>query len=214
MLAIPRRRGPPISRRAAHKRCPLRDIAESRTLLRWENPREFRVVALQALEKIDPGWVQNFLPQSSIDTASLSLKVLERDPSLHCIRQRRYPRSRLNHPIHAVTTNLTENLNLTIPVLNLGGGVGATSRHLIPGNVVHLELRIGLRPARTIVLVRGSHGGSTGFEIAEMSLEDRAKLRALLVKDSGSPQPASAKDRVRRRHAAFRAEPSTPSPEK
>jgi hypothetical protein len=192
----------------------LREIPESRTLLRWENPRELRVVALQALEKIDPGWVQNFLPQSGIDAASLSLKVLERDPSSHCIRQRRYPRARLNHPIHAVTTNLSENLHLTIPVLNLGGGVGATSRHLIPGNVVHLELRIGLRGARAIVLVRGSHGGSTGFEIAEMSLEDRAKLRALLVKDSSSPQPASAKDRVRRRHGAFRAERSTRSPEK
>lgn len=185
----------------------LRDIVETRTLLRWEHPRELRIVALQALEKIDPGWVQNFMPQSGIDDAALSLKPLERDPSSHCIRQRRYPRARLNHPIHAVTTNLTENLSLTIPVLNLGGGVGSTSRHLIPGNTVHLEIRIGLRPARAIVLVRGSHGGSTGFEIAEMSLEDRAKLRAVLAKDSSSPQPASAKDRIRRRMITSRAEP-------
>src|SRR5690348_3100298 len=98
------------------------------------------------------------MPQSGIDAAALALKPLERDPSSHCIRQRRYPRARLNHPIHAVTTNLTENLSITIPVLNLGGGVGSTSRHLIPGNTVHLEIRIGLRPARAIVLVRGSHG--------------------------------------------------------
>lgn len=191
----------------------LRDIVESRSLLRWDHPRELRVVALQALEKIDPGWAQNFMSQSGIDSAALSLKVLERDPASHCIRQRRYPRARLNRTIQAVTTNLTENLSLTIPVLNLGGGVGSTSRHLIPGNIVHLELRIGLRPARAIVLVRGSHGGSTGFEIAEMSLEDRAKLRAVLAKDSSTPQPASAKDRIRRRMTSFRAE-TQPHPEK
>jgi hypothetical protein len=185
----------------------LRDIAETRSVLRWQYPRELRVVALQALEKIDPGWVQNFLPQSGIDAAAFSLKVLERDPSSHCIRQRRYQRLRLNHTVHAVTTGLAENLSLKIQVLNLGGGVATTSRHLIPGSVVHLELRIGLRPARTIVLVRGSIGGATGFEIAEVSLDDRAKIRALLAKDGSSPPAASAKDRVRRRQAAIRPEP-------
>ena len=192
----------------------LRDIVEARTVLRWEHPRELRVVALQTLDKIDPGWVQNFLPHSGIDAAALALKPLERDPSSHCIRQRRYPRLRLNHPVHAVTTNLKENMSLTVPVLNLGGGLGTTTRHLIPGNVVHVEFRIGLRPARAIVLVRGSHGGTTGFEIAEMSLEDRAKLRALLVKDSNAPAPASAKDRVRRRHSAYRVESLPRTPEK
>lgn len=187
----------------------LRDFVESRTVLRWEHPRELRVVSLQALEKIDPGWVQNFLPQSGIDEDALSLKVSERDPTSHCIRQRRYPRLRLNRPINAATTNLNENLNVTIQVLNLGGGVGITSRHLIPGNVVHLEMRIGMRSARAIVLVRGSHSGTTGFEIAEMSLDDRSKLRTLLAKDGSSPQQASAKDRIRRRQAAFRLEPVT-----
>lgn len=192
----------------------LRDIIESRTVLRWEHPRELRVVSLQALEKIDPGWVQNFLPQSGIDEDALSLKVSERDPSSHCIRQRRYPRLRLNRPLQAVTTNLSENIKLTIQVLNLGGGVGITSRHLIPGNVVHLEMRIGMRSARAIVLVRGSHSGTTGFEIAEMSLDDRSKLRALLAKDGNAPQLASAKDRIRRRQATFRLEPVTRPPAK
>lgn len=191
----------------------LREIAESRTMLRWRHPRELRVVALQALERIDPGWVQNFLPQSGIDAASLALKPLERDPSSHCIRQRRYPRLRLNRPVQAVTTDLNENMNLTIPVLNLGGGIGATSRHLVPGNTVHFELHIGLRPARCIVLVRGSRGGVTGFEIAEISLEDRARLRALLVNDSNALLLTSAKDRVRRRHAMYRIE-SPARPEK
>lgn len=191
----------------------LRDIVEARKTLRWEHPRELRVVALQALDKIDPGWVQNFLPQSGIDASSLSLKVSERDPASHCIRQRRYPRLRLNHPVQAVTTNLSENLNLSIQVLNLGGGVAIATRHLIPGNIVHIEFRTGMRSARAIVLVRGSHSGMTGFEIAEMSLEDRAKLRALLVKDGGSPQAASTKDRIRRLQSAFRSQPAA-RPEK
>lgn len=183
----------------------LRDLADTRTVLRWEHPRELRVAALQALQKIDPGWVQNFLPQSGIDAAALALEPLERDPASHCIRQRRYPRLRLNHPLRAMTANLAQNIDLTIQVLNLGGGVGVTRRHLIPGSVVHLELRIGLRPARAIVLVRGSYSGMTGFEIAEMSMDDRSKLRSLLMKDGSSPESASTKNRTRKRVVALRA---------
>ena len=101
----------------------LRKIAEARKAFRWANPSELRLVAAQAMEKIDADWVRNFVPRSGLSAAEFSIVPLDPDPNSSAIRQRRYPRLRLEHPVPASTTNLKENCNVEIPEMALGGGV-------------------------------------------------------------------------------------------
>src|SRR4029077_1244119 len=93
----------------------LRKIAEVRKTWRWANPSELRLVATQAMEKIDAEWARDFIPKSGMSVADLSIEALDSDPSSSAIRQRRYPRVRLDHSMSATTTNLKENCQLEIP---------------------------------------------------------------------------------------------------
>ena len=88
----------------------LRKVAETRKTWRWAHPSELRLVAAQAMDKIDPDWVRDFIPRSGLDTAELSLEILDTDPNSSAIRQRRYPRLRLEHSMWATTTNLREKI--------------------------------------------------------------------------------------------------------
>ena len=75
----------------------LRKVAESRKTWRWAHPSELRVVAAQAMEKIDSEWVRNFISRSGLSVADFSIELLDADPNSSAIRQRRYPRLRLEH---------------------------------------------------------------------------------------------------------------------
>src|SRR5579863_1584284 len=76
----------------------LRKIAETRRAFRWASPSELRLVASQAMEKIDPDWVREFVPRSGLSIAEFSIEPLDVDPESSAIRQRRYPRLRLDRP--------------------------------------------------------------------------------------------------------------------
>ena len=95
--------------RTAGAEAVLRKVAEARKAFRWANPSELRLVAAQAMEKIDPEWVRNFMSKSGLSLAEFSIEPLDSDPESSAIRQRRYPRLRLEHPVSATTTNLKEN---------------------------------------------------------------------------------------------------------
>ena len=118
----------------------LRKIAETRRAFRWASPSELRLVASQAMEKIDPEWVRDFVPRSGLSVAEFSIEPLDLDTESSAIRQRRYPRLRLEHSVAATTTNLKENCRLEIPELTLGGGVAVCEQSLHPGSLVNLRL--------------------------------------------------------------------------
>ncbi len=177
----------------------LRGIAETKQVWRWVYPGELRIVAAQALGKIDPDWAQDFLPRSGFEPGELSLEALDRDADSSCIRQRRYRRLRLAKPLTAVTTNLRENCHLEIQALNLGGGVAGADRHFPPGTVLALKINSGLRSMRAQVFVRDAQARTMAFEIADISLEDRARLRRLLADLGSTPPSGSPKNRSRRR---------------
>jgi hypothetical protein len=177
----------------------LRRIVEAKQLWRWAHPSELRIVAAQALQKIDPDWMRDFLPRSGLDLAETSLAPLDPDPQSSCVRQRRYPRLRLARPLAAVTTNLRENCRLEIQIMNLNGGLATSERFLTPGTSLALKINPGLRPVCVEAFVRDARARATGFEIADIRLEDRGRLRRILVELGGSPLAASPEDRSRRR---------------
>ena len=176
----------------------LRKVAEAKKAWRWTNPSELRLVAAQALEKIDPEWARHFIPQSDLSVAELAIEILDRDPNSSAIRQRRYPRLRLERPVPAVTANLKENFRMDIPEMALGGGVALCEQSLHPGSVVELRLNPNAKPVRAQAIVRDANTQARAFEVIDMELEERAKLRKLLVQLGSAQKQTSSQERNRR----------------
>ena len=176
----------------------LRKIAETRKVFGWASASELRVVATQAMEKIDPEWAKSFLPSSGLSVAELSIEVLDPDPNSSAIRQRRYPRMRLERPVPATTTNLKENCHMEIPEMTLGGGVAFCDASLHPGTVVGIRMNPGQKPVKAKAIVRDANTQARAFEVVEMDLEERAKLRKLLVQLGNLLKQTTPQERSRR----------------
>ncbi|HXW55746.1 MAG TPA: hypothetical protein VEJ67_08370 [Candidatus Cybelea sp.] len=176
----------------------LRKIAEARKAFRWAFPSELRLVAAQAMEKIDPEWVRSFVPRSGLSTAEFSIEPLDPDPNSSAIRQRRYPRLRLERPLPAITTNLKENCNLEIAEMTLGGGVALCEQSLHPGSVVALRMNVSPKSIKAQTIVRDANTQARAFEVVDIDLEERAKLRRILVQLGSTLKQASPNERNRR----------------
>ncbi len=171
----------------------LKRIVEARKIFGWTEPQELRIAAMQALEKLDPAWALSFLPRSGLDKADLILAPLEVAANCKFMRQRRHTRVRLNKPVTAVSTNLKEACRLEIKTASLTGGVATISRHLAPGTQVQLKLQLGLRNLQATALMRDYRAQDMAFEIVDINLDERSRLRRLLA-DSLSSTGASAEN--------------------
>ena len=176
----------------------LRKISEARKAFRWANPSELRVVAAQAMEKIDPEWVRSFIPKSGLSVAEFSIEPLDADPESSAIRQRRYPRLRLEHPVSATTTSLKDNCQLEIPEMTLGGGIAVCEQSLYPGSIVSLKMNASAKSVKAQMIVRDANTQARAFEVVDMDLEERAKLRKLLVQLGNAQKQSTPKERSRR----------------
>jgi hypothetical protein len=157
----------------------------------WSEPQELRIAAMQALEKLDPAWAQAFLPKSGLDKGDLTLAPLEIIANCKFVRQRRHTRVRLTKPVAAVSTNLKEACRLEIKTASLTGGVATISRHLAPGTQVQLKLQLGLRNLQATALMRDYRAQDMAFEIVDMNLDERSRLRRLLADNLSSSSDRS-----------------------
>jgi hypothetical protein len=177
----------------------LQHILEARQVWRWVYPSELRIAAAQALNRVDPSLGMEKVAASGIERAELTLEPTDPEPNASVIRQRRYGRLKLSKPIIALTTNLRENFRLSIPELNMGGGIGSGERHLAPGSLLSLKFSYGMRTIKAQAIVRGARPQAMAFEFVDMELEERYRLRKLLLELGGLPLPAQVTNRVRRR---------------
>ena len=159
----------------------LKRLVEAKKVFGWVEPQEVRIAALQALEKLDPDWVHDFLPKSGIDKEDFTLAPLEIPVASKFVRQRRHARVRLRRPVRAVSTNLKENFSLEIKTASLNGGVATISRHLAPGTQVQLKLSVGMRNLQATALMRDYRAQDMAFEIVDMNLDERSKYRRMLA---------------------------------
>jgi hypothetical protein len=159
----------------------LKRLVAAKKVFGWLQPQELRIAALQALEKLDPEWAREFLPQSGIEKEEYILAPLDIPVTSKFVRQRRHMRVRLRKPVRAVSTNLKENLSLEIKTASLSGGVATISRHLAPGTPVQLKLSLGMRNLQATALMRDYRAQDMAFEIVDMNLEERSKYRRLLA---------------------------------
>jgi hypothetical protein len=176
----------------------LRKVSEARKAFRWANPSELRVVAAQAMEKIDPEWVRSFIPKSGLSVAEFSIESLDADPESSAIRQRRYPRLRLEHPVNATTTSLKDNCQMEIPEMTLGGGIAICEQSLHPGSIVGVKMNTSAKSVKAQMIVRDANTQARAFEVVDMELEERAKLRKLLVQLGNAQKHSTPKERSRR----------------
>jgi HEAT repeats len=177
----------------------LQHILDARQVWRWVYPSELRIAAAQSLQRIEPTVAMEKIAASGLDRKELTLEPTDPEPNSSVIRQRRYARLKLSRNLIAVTTNLRENFRLSIPELNLGGGIGAGERHLAPGSLLTLKFTHGVRAIKTQAIVRGARPQAMAFEFVDMDLEERGRLRRLLLEFGGLPLPAVVSNRTRRR---------------
>jgi hypothetical protein len=168
----------------------LKRIVETKKVFTWAHPQELRIAALQALEKLDPAWAREFFSRSGLSKADLTLAPLDMATNCKFVRQRRHTRVRLQKPVVAFSINLTQNCRMEIRTVSLAGGVATIDRHLPPGTPVQLKMQLGLRNLQATALLRDYRGQGMSFEIVDMNLEERGKLRRLLA-DNMSPTGAS-----------------------
>jgi hypothetical protein len=177
----------------------IQHIMDARQVWRWVYSAELRIAAAQALMRIDPTMALEKLNASGLERKDLQLEPMDPEPNSSVMRQRRYARLKLSRNLIAVTTNLRENFRLSIPELNLGGGIGSGERHLAPGSLLSLKFSQGVRHIKAQAIVRGARPQAMAFEFVDMDLEDRARLRKILLELGGLPQVSVVTNRSKRR---------------
>ncbi|MGB7612294.1 MAG: HEAT repeat domain-containing protein, partial [Candidatus Acidiferrum sp.] len=177
----------------------LQMIMDARQVWRWVYPTELRIAAAQALTRLDPTMALEKLAASGLERKDLALEPIDPEPNSSVMRQRRYARLKLSRNLIAITTNLRENFRLSIPELNLGGGIGSGERHLAPGSLLSLKFTQGVRHIKAQAIVRGARPQAMAFEFVDMDLEDRSRLRKVLMELGGLPQVAAVTNRSKRR---------------
>jgi hypothetical protein len=163
----------------------LRRIVDAKKIFGWANSQELRIAAFQALAKMDPEWARSFLPESGIQPEDLALEPLEIPAESKFVRQRRHTRIRLQKSVPAVSTNLKQNCRLEIKTASLAGGLATTNMHLAPGTKVQLRMQLGLRNVHATALMRDYRAQDMSFEIIDIGLEERGRLRKLLCENLG-----------------------------
>ena len=177
----------------------LQHILQTKQVWRWVYPNEMRIAAAQAPLHVDKMVGMHAVASSGIDRKEMTLEPTDPEPNVSVIRQRRYARLKLSRNLLAVTTNLRENFRLSIPEMNLGGGIGAGERHLAPGSLLSLRFSYGVRHIKAQAIVRGARPQAMAFEFVDMDLEERYRLRKLLLELGGLPMIAEVTNRSRRR---------------
>jgi hypothetical protein len=176
----------------------LQLFLESKQVWRWAYHTELRIAAAQALQKVEPALAIEKIMASGLDRKELVLEPTDPEPNVSVTRQRRYARLKLTKHVPAVTTNLRENMRLTVVELNMGGGIGSSDRHLAPGSLLTLKFSHGVRSIRAQAIVRGARPQAMAFEFVDMELDERSRLRKLLLELGGLPQPSNVVNRSKR----------------
>ncbi|HKT46372.1 MAG TPA: HEAT repeat domain-containing protein [Candidatus Acidoferrales bacterium] len=185
--------------RALAGSAPLQHILSARQVWRWVYPMELRIAAAQALLRLDPAVGVEKLSASGLDRKDLALEPTDPEPGASVIRQRRYARLKLSRNVIASTTNLRENFRLSIPELNLSGGIASGERHLAPGSLLTLKFTHGVRHIKAQAIVRGARPQAMAFEFVDCDLEERGRLRRMLLELGGLPIAAQVTNRTKRR---------------
>ncbi|HMD33289.1 MAG TPA: PilZ domain-containing protein [Candidatus Acidoferrales bacterium] len=158
----------------------LRKLVESEEYQGTYTALEFRVVAAQSLRKIDPEAAKAALAGTGIKPANLEPIPLDRTADAPGVRQRYYARFRLARELKASLTTADGEFDLGLREISLGGGLASCAQRIPLGTPASLRIKAGMRSIPCRVVVRDSRSEHVAFEIVDMDLESRSRLRSLL----------------------------------
>jgi len=170
----------------------LRQLVESKEFRHGISPKELRIAAAQSLRKMDPEGAKAIL--SSVGFTPPDLEPIPFDPNDDApgVRQRYYPRVKLPRGLPAKISTADGECSVSIRQLSLGGGICSCEHRLHPGTPATIRIKTGLRSFAAKLLLRDARSELVAFEIVDMDLEDRARLRALLqAARRSSPRPST-----------------------
>jgi hypothetical protein len=159
----------------------LRNLFESKRMLKWQHHRELRIAAAQALAKIDPRYATQILADSGLQPGELAIGPLDAAPACPWVRQRRYERIVLRKSVTATVSSSWGKSTLNVREVSLGGGMGTKADTLRIGSDADLDIAVGMRHIRAQVLLRRAHVNDVGFEFVTTDLESRHRLRNLMM---------------------------------
>ncbi|HKO06040.1 MAG TPA: HEAT repeat domain-containing protein [Candidatus Acidoferrales bacterium] len=158
----------------------LRKLVESDEYQGSYTHREFRIVAAQSLDKIDREAAKARLSAAGFKRAELEPIPLDRSGDAPGVRQRYYSRLRLAHELKASIVTADGEHDASVRELSLGGGLCSCDEHISPGTPASIRIKTGLRSFPAKIIVRDARSENVAFEIVDMDLESRSRLRALL----------------------------------
>jgi PilZ domain len=159
----------------------LRALCEAKKLFKWQQHRELRIAAAQALARIDPRYSTQIMAESGLEPGELAIGPLDCAPACPWVRQRRYERIVLRKSVAATISSSWGKSNLAVRELSLGGGMGTKEDSLRVGSEAELDIQVGIRHIRAKVLLRRARVNEVGFEFVDIDLESRHRLRHLLM---------------------------------
>ena len=131
-------------------------------MFKWQQHRELRIAAAQALARIDPRYSTQIMSESGLEPGELAIGPLDSAPACPWVRQRRYERIVLKKAVPATISSSWGKSSLAVRELSLGGGWdqrGLTSRRL--GR--RPDIQVGMRHIRAQVLLRRARVNEVGL---------------------------------------------------
>jgi len=159
----------------------LRTLLEAKKMWKWVNHRELRIAAAQALAKIDPRFATQVLAESGLSPGELAIAPLDAAPACPWVRQRRYERIVLRKTLTSTISSSWGKSNILVREMSLGGGMGTKEDNLRVGSEANIDISLGVRHMRGQVLLRRARVNEVGFELVNIDLESRYRLRSLLM---------------------------------
>ncbi|MGH9514370.1 MAG: PilZ domain-containing protein [Terriglobales bacterium] len=159
----------------------LRALFEAKKMFKWQHHRELRIAAAQALAKIDMRYATQIMAESSLEPGELAIGPLDSAPACPWVRQRRYDRIILKRAVPASISSSWGKSQISVNELSLGGGMGTKGDTLRVGSDADLQMTVGMRNIRAQVVLRRAHVNEVGFEFVDMDMENRQRLRRLLM---------------------------------
>jgi len=158
----------------------LAEMLAPRGLFASRRSRELQLTVARALVSIDPERAASVYAQGGIGPQELAVGALGATES-DWVRQRRYPRVQPARAISALAITPKGKCAVDVQRLSLGGGLIASDARLPRGGEVVLEWQSGLHRMRSHVVLRHLATRDLAFEVLDIDMEGRGRLRRIVM---------------------------------
>jgi hypothetical protein len=155
-------------------------LVQSSDSRRLAVPKEIQIAAAQSLQLIDREGAKTILANAGFKQAELELLTPDRGGEQPGVRQRQYSRVKLPRPLAARIITVDGEFTASLRDLSLGGGLFSCDQRFSAGTPGRVRIKTGLRSIEAKIILRDARSELMAYEIVDMDLEDRTKLRALL----------------------------------